>query len=344
MSRNKQYDPEDLEKLLSTKSFSQLLAEEKAFVLQYVDNAMEYESMRETFSLMKRLPQIEPSLTPKAKTKETLLTAFDKEKKTTVTSEAKEKKGFWAWFWNPGKSMLRKPVIQLACMVVLFITAFTLFDRHSRTEIAEHKIDISSSRTHSQKPNKKSQNEVKSKKSDQTFSEQTLNNNSISKLNDKELIKDFPIEKTDNSSKNNLDTSLESENKKSIELNNIEDISSENLNSNELTNDAPIKADALQTKKEPNSTLLVEDTSQSSYHTNQDSLLSTPTEVQVIADNYHMQKGNSAVAEYSIEKITNALDSSSDFADSDDNSTETSEVAISASEFSTLLFKLYTSN
>jgi hypothetical protein len=229
-------------------------------------------------------------------------------------------------------------------MVVLFITAFTLFDRHSRTEIAEHKIDTSSSRPNTQKANKKSQNEVKSKKSDQAFSEQTLNNISISKLNDKDLIKDFPIEKTDNSSKNNLDTSLESENKKSIDLNSIEDISSENLNSNELTEDAPIKVDALQTNKETNTTLLVEDTSQSSYHTNQDSLLSTPTEDQVIADNYHMQKGNSAVAEYSTEKTTNALDSSSDFADSEDNSTETSEIAISASEFSTLLFKLYTSN
>ena len=46
MERREQYDPEDIEGLLSERSFDELLAEEKAFVLRHISDREEYERMR----------------------------------------------------------------------------------------------------------------------------------------------------------------------------------------------------------------------------------------------------------------------------------------------------------
>jgi len=53
MERREQYDPEDIEGLLSERSFDDLLAEEKAFVLRHISDREEYERMRTMLHYMR---------------------------------------------------------------------------------------------------------------------------------------------------------------------------------------------------------------------------------------------------------------------------------------------------
>lgn len=142
MSRKNQYDPEDLEKLLSTKSFSELLPEEKAFVLQYIDSDLEYDSLRETFSVLGTLPDLEPAIVPKDETKAALMAAFEEEKDKAAVivpmPEGKEKKGFWAWFWNKEKSVFGRPALQLASLALVFTVGYFFISQNTVSDMAEH--------------------------------------------------------------------------------------------------------------------------------------------------------------------------------------------------------------
>ncbi len=57
MERHERYDPEDIEHLLSERSFDELLPEERAFVLRHVSGREEYETMR---SLLRHVRKGEP--------------------------------------------------------------------------------------------------------------------------------------------------------------------------------------------------------------------------------------------------------------------------------------------
>ena len=57
MERHERYDPEDIEHLLSERSFDELLPEERAFVLRHVSGREEYETMR---SLLQHVRKGEP--------------------------------------------------------------------------------------------------------------------------------------------------------------------------------------------------------------------------------------------------------------------------------------------
>jgi len=141
MSEEKRYDPEDLEKLISTKSFSQLLPEEKAFVLQFLDSDLEYNSLRETFETLGSLPALEPAITPRKETKEALLAAFSEEKKRAtlpVLKEETQRRGFWAWFWNSEKSLFKKPAFQLATVALLFSVGFFVATFNVNDDLAQH--------------------------------------------------------------------------------------------------------------------------------------------------------------------------------------------------------------
>ncbi len=159
MSRDRRYDPEDLEKLLSTKSFSELLPEEKAFVLQFIESDLEYDSIRETFSKLGTLPELEPEITPRAKTKEALLAAFNEEDDKIVpviVPEGDDKKSFWTWFWNPKKSIYAQPALQLASLIVVFSVGFYMLTNQSSAELAQESNNSSAAKT-DQKRSYKSQ-------------------------------------------------------------------------------------------------------------------------------------------------------------------------------------------
>ena len=118
------YDPEDLERLLKEKSFSELLPEEKAFVLQFVENDMEYDSMRETLESLIAVPSMEEAISPKAATKEALMAAFSAKTVENQKEEREEKTGFWAWLWNTNKTILYRPGFQLASLALVLVSVF----------------------------------------------------------------------------------------------------------------------------------------------------------------------------------------------------------------------------
>jgi len=118
------YDPEDLERLLKEKSFSELLPEEKAFVLQFVENDLEYDSMRETLESLIAVPSMEEAISPKAATKEALMAAFSTKTVENQKEEREEKTGFWAWLWNTNKTILYRPGFQLASLALVLVSVF----------------------------------------------------------------------------------------------------------------------------------------------------------------------------------------------------------------------------
>ena len=118
------YDPEDLERLLKEMSFSQLLPEEKAFVLQFVENDLEYDSMRETLESLIVLPSLEETISPQATTKEALMAAFSAKTAENQKEEREEKTGFWAWLWNTNKTILYRPGFQLASLALVLVSVF----------------------------------------------------------------------------------------------------------------------------------------------------------------------------------------------------------------------------
>jgi hypothetical protein len=118
------YDPEDLERLLKEKSFSELLPEEKAFVLQFVENDLEYDSMRETLESLIAVPSMEEAISPKAATKEALMAAFSAKTVENQKEEREEKTGFWAWLWTTNKTILYRPGFQLASLALVLVSVF----------------------------------------------------------------------------------------------------------------------------------------------------------------------------------------------------------------------------
>ena len=118
------YDPEDLERLLKAKSFSELLPEEKAFVLQFVENDLEYDSMRETLESLIVLPSLEETISPQSATKEVLMAAFSAKTAENQKEEREEKIGFWTWLWNTNKTILYRPGFQLASLALVLVSVF----------------------------------------------------------------------------------------------------------------------------------------------------------------------------------------------------------------------------
>lgn len=138
------YDPEDLERLLKAKSFSELLPEEKAFVLQFVENDLEYDSMRETLESLIVLPSLEETISPQAATKEALMAAFSAKTAENKKEEKEEKIGFWAWLWSTNKTILYRPGFQLASLALVLVSVFYIAT-FSPTDRTAHIIKTESS-------------------------------------------------------------------------------------------------------------------------------------------------------------------------------------------------------
>lgn len=84
MKTRTNYQPEDIEALLAEKPFHELYAEEKAFVLEHLASAAEYEQMRETLLSIRGAAGEDQSSKPlrtSPRVKKELMAAFEKEKK-----------------------------------------------------------------------------------------------------------------------------------------------------------------------------------------------------------------------------------------------------------------------
>ena len=109
MNDRKKYDPEDLNKLLETKSYDQLLQEEKLFVQDHVSSPEEYMKMR---SLMLDLDEQQWDSTPdpNPRIKEFLVRKHKEERKGSMKIWLNGLFGFA----TPETSWYQKPAFQLA--------------------------------------------------------------------------------------------------------------------------------------------------------------------------------------------------------------------------------------
>jgi hypothetical protein len=138
MNEHFKYDPEDIESLMLHKSFDDLLADEKTFVLKHLTSKAEYEYLRSTllqtmddFSSEEFLPP--PGL------KQNLVQEFRKKHKQP---------GFTVWLNGlfaaaTPRPIYLQPYFQLAVVsVVVVIGAYLFFDKpETQTMAVEQKID-----------------------------------------------------------------------------------------------------------------------------------------------------------------------------------------------------------
>lgn len=110
------YDPEDIEKLMIEKPYTELLDEERAFVLKHVANELEYEQIRSTMFAIKGNIGDEGSIAPRPDMRRELIAAFKEERK----------KSFQYWLNGIGALFLPKqghafwtPIARLATIALL---------------------------------------------------------------------------------------------------------------------------------------------------------------------------------------------------------------------------------
>lgn len=362
MSRENRYDPEDLEQLLSTKSFSELLPEEKAFVLQYMDSDLEYDSLRETFSALGTLPELEPAISPREKTKENLLAAFEENKKAALiipTDEEGSKKGFWAWFWSPGKNVFGQPALQLASLALVFTVGyFMVFNTNS--DLAQNTSEPAQT---SQKEDLSDRTEQPEKKIEKGLNElePTL-----------EKVKDLTNEKFENEIVEELNDIATNDVTLDVELADLEEeaLSDENGSFTFTNSDANTVLDVTEIQadytyadfegidaKSPHLDELeykadedLEDTELLAEEKNlkqsdqrlMDTAFIQLTEGEAMASDYRFHSGNAAynLNEVQVARTTSAMDSPSAIFDA--GADDSSAPALTANNFSSLLNKLHT--
>lgn len=76
MERREQYDPEDIESLLTERSFDELLAEERAFVLRHLSGRDEYEQMRALLHYVRPDERSRPTIEPEDRVRTNVIAAF----------------------------------------------------------------------------------------------------------------------------------------------------------------------------------------------------------------------------------------------------------------------------
>lgn len=104
MERREQYDPEDIESLLSERGFDELLAEERAFVLRHLSGREEYEQMRALLHFVRPDERARPTIEPEDRIRTNVLAAFRAQQQPqwrvwlnsiTVWAAPREDRGFW---------------------------------------------------------------------------------------------------------------------------------------------------------------------------------------------------------------------------------------------------------
>jgi hypothetical protein len=133
MKNRNEYLPEDFEALLAEKSFSDLYPEEKAFVLEHLTSAKEYEQTRELLLALRgsagAKSETDDLNRPSPQVKKDLLSAFDQEKKRRV-----------AYWWNGVGLLIRDrfrfdlPVMRYGFAAVTLLLGIWLVLRLNKNE------------------------------------------------------------------------------------------------------------------------------------------------------------------------------------------------------------------
>lgn len=133
MERRERYDPEDIESLLSERSFDELLEEERAYVLRHLADRNEYETMRGLLLHMRTSDREQEPLIAPDSVRSNVINAF----------RAQQQPKWQIWLnsvgtllWPKEMSGLWRPALAFASLAVL-ITAGVLLVRNYGAEKAE---------------------------------------------------------------------------------------------------------------------------------------------------------------------------------------------------------------
>jgi hypothetical protein len=131
------YDPEDLDRLLSEKSFDELLPEEQAFALKHISSKEEYDEMR-ALGLSMADPKIASAIEPSARLKASVISAY----KAAHAGPQNTRPGWLVWLFarEPWFSPAN-PGVRLACAsLVLLLGVWWFFSPEPEIQmLAENK-------------------------------------------------------------------------------------------------------------------------------------------------------------------------------------------------------------
>ncbi len=110
MDARERYDPEDLEALLSERTFDELLAEERAFVLRHVADRTEYDTLRTTLAQVRAHGRPGPMIIADPEVRDRVLEAF-REARRPAWRIWLNSVGTWlmppkpAFYWRPALAL-----------------------------------------------------------------------------------------------------------------------------------------------------------------------------------------------------------------------------------------------
>jgi hypothetical protein len=133
MNKDFKYDPEDLESLILHKHFTELLPDEREFVLKHIDSETEYEHLRET--LMQSMTAFnEEEFTPPPALKRDLMQEFNRHHR---------QQPIWTVWLNSlfavskNRPFYLQPAFQLATLsIILVVGGYFLFNQVEETPVA----------------------------------------------------------------------------------------------------------------------------------------------------------------------------------------------------------------
>lgn len=138
MDQNNTYFPEDIEQLLVTKTYEELLPEEEKFVLQHVDSKDEYKLMRNTLLAIKNEISNHESLKPDPQIKTDLLSLMEEKKRRTGWFNLNS---FWGFLFPEEANFFQKPGFQFASVAILVGLSF-FFAKNFLIEKSENDLAI----------------------------------------------------------------------------------------------------------------------------------------------------------------------------------------------------------
>lgn len=133
MNKDFKYDPEDIESLMLHKHFTELLPDEREFVLKHLDSEAEYEHLRET--LLQSMDAFSADeFTPPPALKQDLMNQF---------KQHHRQQPIWTVWLNSlftaakNRPFYAQPAFQLASLsVVLFVGGYFLFNQVEKEPVA----------------------------------------------------------------------------------------------------------------------------------------------------------------------------------------------------------------
>lgn len=138
MERRERYDPEDIESLLTERSFDELLEEERAYVLRHLTDRNEYETMRGLLLHMRTSDREQDPLVAPESVRSNVINAF----------RAQQRPKWQIWLnsvgtliWPKDMSAMWRPALAFASLAVLITAGVLLVQNYGahNSELAELK-------------------------------------------------------------------------------------------------------------------------------------------------------------------------------------------------------------